>query len=188
MANTSDENPSIPPGCGMWFAWLLATVLGSAIGWSLGWRISFLGPGILATPLIGGTMGLVLGTMQWMVLRSELKQSWWWILASVAGWAAGLPVGAFLAQRYGFSEAQFGVALGATIGVFTGILQWLYLRTQVTGAGWWIPVNIFAWASGMIFYQAGSSWLGALYGALAGIVTGVAMLWLIYRPAPDKVP
>jgi hypothetical protein len=183
MANAHEDSPTIPPGCGMWFAWLLATVLGSAIGWNVGWRISFLEPGILATLVIGGTTGLTLGIMQWLVLRSELKQSGWWILASSAGWAAGLPLGAFLAQRFGLSEALFGVALGATIGSLTGILQWLYLRTQVIDAGWWIPANIFAWGSGMLFYQAGASWLGALYGALAGIVTGVAMLWLIYRPA-----
>ena len=106
----------------------------------------------------------------------------WWILASGLGWTAGLPVGAILAQRIGLSEALFGVVMGAVIGVTTGLLQWIYLSRHVTSAGWWIPANIFAWASSILYYQAGVSWLGVLYGALAGIVTGVAILWLIYRP------
>jgi hypothetical protein len=94
-------------------------------------------------------------------------------------------LGAWVAQVYGLSELAFGIVTGLITGLVVGLAQWVFLRTQVTRAGWWIPASVFAWTSGLVFYQPGASWLGLYIGTLAGIVTGIVILWLIYRPEPD---
>ncbi len=186
MSNGTEDNQLIPPGCGMWFAWLFASMLGTALGWVAGWQASFSAPGILVTFALGAVLGLIQGLFRWLVLRSHITGAGWWVLVTALGWTAGFPLGAFLAQRLGLAESGFGLAIGAVAGAILGALQWIYLRGRVTSAGWWVPVSIFAWASSLIFYQPGATWLGTFYGTLSGIVTGVAILWLIYRPVPDK--
>ncbi len=185
MTNRTDENQLIPPGCGMWFAWLFANILGTALGWAAGWQASFRAPGILVTIALGAVLGLVQGFFQWLVLRSHLNGAGRWVLVTMLGWAAGFALGVLLAQRLGLAEAAFGLVTGAVAGTILGLFQWIYLRGRVTSASWWLPASIFAWASTLIFYQPGASWIGVFYGTLSGIVTGVAILWLIYRPMPD---
>lgn len=186
MSEESVQGDPIPPGCGLWLGWMGLTFLGTAVGWAAAWRISFAVPGMLSIIALGGVMGLVLGLFQWPVLYGVLRAAWWWIVASVLGWAVGFPLGVFAAQQLGLVEAGFGVVTGTVTGACVGLAQWLVLRRQVTQAGWWLPATIFAWGVGLFYYQPGATWLGLLYGALVGIVTGIVLLWLIYRPVADS--
>ena len=61
----------------LWLQWLMATTL----GWLLG--------GVLLPDLAMFTAGLVIGVLQWVVLRQRVPQAGWWVLASAAGWAWG---------------------------------------------------------------------------------------------------
>jgi hypothetical protein len=158
------------------------------IGWAVGWRASFLTPGVLSTVGLGATIGLILGSIQSLVLHGQLKGPGWWVLANVIGWAAGFSVGVWLGQQLGLTEATFGFVIGLVTGAFLGVSQWIVLRRQVPDAGWWIPACIFAWAASLLYYQPGVTWLGVLYGTLSGIVTGTVLLWLLYRPVPDAPP
>jgi hypothetical protein len=180
-----EEGELVPPGCGLFFSWLLANIAGTALGWALGWRMSFLAPGGLSAAALGLTTGFILGAAQWLVLRGHFRGAAWWILATALGWMVGISTGAWLAQQYGLSEFAFGLVTGIVTGLCSGAAQWLFLKRRVMSAGWWLPASLFAWASSLIYYQPGATWLGILYGALSGIVTGVAMLWLVYRPAKD---
>jgi hypothetical protein len=177
-----EEGNEVPPGCGLFFAWLAASAIATTLGWRLGWRLSFLAPGGLATAILGLTLGLSLGAAQWLVLRGHFRGPGWWIPVTALGWTVGITVGAWLGQQFGLAEIGFGIVLGTVTGLCLGAVQWLFLRRRVTRAGWWLPASTFAWASSLIYYQPGISWLGGLMGVLAGIVTGVAILWLIYRP------
>lgn len=169
----------------MYLAWLFFTTLGSILGWMLGWQSSYQVPGWLSTFALAGVMGLVLGAAQWLVLRSHINGAGWWILATGLGWAAGFPAGAELANRAGLVSILFGLLAGLTTGAALGLLQWLVLRRHATQAFWWVPVSIFAWASSLIYYRPGSNWLGLMFGLLVGIVSGVALLWLLYRPVEE---
>jgi hypothetical protein len=182
---TTDEQQAIQgfaPGCSLWFVWLLASSLGTGIGWFLGWKLSFLVPGGVATLMIGMTSGLFLGLFQWMVLRKQFTNPGRWVVATVLGWAVGFPLGIILAQTFGMTEAALGLTAGFITGGMLSVLQWSVLRSQVTKAGWWVPACLFGWSSGMLYYRPGPTWMGILYGLVSGIVTGVALVWLLYRP------
>ena len=100
-------------------AWITLTVLGMGLSGAL---IGFFLPGVMNTrsasiePMIAGAgVGLLLGSLQWLVLRKRVSQAWLWILANIIGGAmggvGGLPsIGLFL----------------ITISLFTGpLLVWL---------------------------------------------------------------
>ncbi len=68
--------------------------------------------------------GTVAGLFQWMVLRGQVSQAGWWVLASTVGWGLGMPAGDIVGPP----------GLGAVYGVITGAtLVWL-LRKKATGA------------------------------------------------------
>jgi hypothetical protein len=185
---TTDPDDLVPPGCGLFIGWVLANIVGAAIGWALGWRLSFSGPQILSVFMIGATMGAALGLMQWLMIRGWVKSAAGWLAASILGWGTGFAVGVAIAQQFNLVEAWFGLVTGASAGALLGIFQWFVLRRHVSAAFWWIPANIFAWTSGLLFYRPGMSAIGAMYGILAGLVTGVALLWLLFRPTPEAEP
>lgn len=69
-------------------AWRWA-VLGSA-GWILGYILYILvfssNTGILVGPMIG----LVVGLVQWSLLRKEFYWAGWWIIVSILAWTTGI--------------------------------------------------------------------------------------------------
>jgi hypothetical protein len=183
---SSETSDLLPSGCGLWISWLFASIFGGLLGWWLGWRASFLIPGFFSTVTLGLFMGLVLGALQWLVLRSHLNGAGWWVPASGVGWGLGFTTGVLLAQQFGLMEVGFGLSIGLTTGLCLGIFQWMVLKGNVSKAGVWVPVNIFAWGTSLVFYRPGSTALGAYIGTLSGMVTGLAMLWLIYRPIEEE--
>jgi hypothetical protein len=179
--SVNNSGAQLPAGCGMWIGWMFMTLLGGGIGWGLGWIASTRVPGVMATPVLGSVMGACLGLAQWPFMVGRLSRSWLWIAASAVGWGLGFLAGAELSSLYSLSGALFGLVTGLVTGAFLGTLQWMLLRGVVSQAGWWIPVNILAWGSALLYYRP-SAWLGLLIGALAGIVTAIALLWLFHRP------
>jgi hypothetical protein len=175
----------LPPGCGMWFAWLFTSALGIGLGWVLGWQASFLITGFFSTVSLGAALGLTLGIFQLPILRIQFQNSALWILLTAAGWGVGFPLGVAMAQSFGLADWGFGLVLGAVTGAVVGFSQWLYLSKRIAKPGLWIPVSSFALASGLVYYRADAAWLGLLVGALYGIVTGVALVWLLFGPVKE---
>lgn len=186
MADETETGDLLPAGCGLWVGWIFASILGTLIGWFAGWRVSFLVPGVAAIFVLGGTVGLILGFTQWLVLRGQMPGASRWIPASALGWAGGFSIGVALAQQLGLAEAGFGLVVGAFTGAFVGLLQWMVLRGQIPDAGWWIAASVIAWASSLVYYQSGASWIGVLYGTLSGLITGTVLLWLLHRPVAEE--
>jgi hypothetical protein len=174
-------------GCGFWLTWLFATVVGSGIGWLAGWWVSFQVPGELGTFSLGLVNGLVLGLAQWLVLRSILPAASWWIWSSALGWGIGFLGGAFLATQLSLVELGFSLALGAVIGLCTGLAQWLVLRRISAYAGWWVLASLFSWTSAFLYYQGGLSLRGAFFGLLVGILSGWALVGILNFPGKKKI-
>ena len=146
-----------------WFLWIMATTL----GWVLG---RFLLPN-LASVIIG----LAMGVMQWFVLGNRISQSWRWIIATWAGWLAG---SILIFSLVGEGEEFLA---GIIFGVSIGTAQWLVLRNKFRWMGWWIPINIVAWTTGMALIPGIFS-----TGALIGAMTGIALGLLLQYPIPNK--
>ena len=73
--------------------WILATVLASAILFPTAevmWNAlnDVVSNTVIQEVVILSVMGLVIGSAQWLVLRKQLSQSHWWILANILGIAA----------------------------------------------------------------------------------------------------
>jgi hypothetical protein len=81
--------------------------------------------------------GTIVGGLQWMVLRRQLSRAGWWVLASTAGWFAGMAAGAVatVGPPLGQHPVPGWAALGAVFGVVTGtVLVWL-VRQRPPGSG-----------------------------------------------------
>ena len=72
---------------------------------------------------VAGTasFGILLGILQWLVLRRSVRNAGWWVVACAAGWLLGMPAG----QEVGWN------GLGAVYGAITGIAIVLLLRQEV---------------------------------------------------------
>lgn len=152
--------------------------------------------------LVGGALGLLSGTGQWLVLRSRLARSGRWIPSSLIG---GVVVG-FVADRLGDQAGSLG-AFGA-YGIILGAFQWTVLKGRLRSAGTWVLASGTAWALGSVALvwldgiALGSTWpLGelatvaimyGLLGGVAGALTGAILAWMIKdsgeaTPGPDRV-
>jgi hypothetical protein len=135
----------------------------TTLGWVLG-GVLLAGPALVS-------VGLVIGILQWVVLRQHLRQAGWWILASAVGWATGWAVVLALVSP------EAGTLTGIVLGSVTGTLQWLVLQRQLYQAGWWIVVSTLGWTVGLTGLTG-----ELLVGAVVGAVTGIALELLLRYP------
>ena len=77
--------------------------------------------------IIYGLAGIILGALQWLVLRRRISRSGWWVVASLLGWALAVLVVQSvdrLGLMRGLSEIAgyilgFGL-MGMVVGIVTG--------------------------------------------------------------------
>jgi hypothetical protein len=134
----------------LWFYWIMATTLGWLVG-------ALLFNGI---PLV--ISGVAIAAFQWSVLYKRIQKSWRWLVFSALAWIAGYILYILLIP------GQSGILLGPFLGAVVGIVQWLILRKELEWAGWWIPISILAWTTGLTV-MPGLLTSGALPGALTGL-------------------
>lgn len=73
--------------------------------------------------------GLVLGALQWPILRGQVMRAGWWILASTVGWV----VGGFLSGAFEGGFLGWGT-IGFVYGAITGVvLLWLLRHPRPPG-------------------------------------------------------
>ena len=181
--------PQRRPGWRVWFLWLMA----GAIGWGEGVYWGWFGGGepktlqSIPTVILGGYLGVVvggilIGVLQWLVLRRYLAGAGRWVPASL-GAAAVVGVVSF---GVGMVDVDVGWVGGVSaFGTVVGVLQWLVLRRQVPLALWWVLASTVGWVVGMPLGDInGPPGLGAAYGA----ITGTALVWLLRQRPPGSDP
>ncbi len=147
----------------LWFYWIMATTLGWLVG-------ALLFNGI---PLV--ISGVAIAAFQWSVLYKRIRKSWRWLVFSSLAWIAGYILYILLIP------GQLDILLGPFLGVFLGVVQWLILRSELEWAGWWIPISILAWTTGLTFVPGFLS-----SGALPSALTGLALVILFRYSSPPE--
>lgn len=172
--------PQRRPGWRVWFLWLMACSIGW--GWAVywGWYDGTEPKTLESVPadMLAGYLGLivggiVLGLLQWLVLRHYVKQSARWVLASLGAAAfVGLVI-----LGVGTVDRDLGWILGVSaFGTTVGLFQWAVLRDQYQLAGWWVLASTVGWVLGMPAGDVnGPPGLGAVYGA----ITATVLVWLL---------
>ena len=129
--------------------------------------------------------GLVIGAMQWWLLRRRLPVGLGWIVASTA--AMAVPAAGILEPALAPYIGRFWLIAMTTpgafaiIGAWMGLAQWVVLRQHVSGALVWVPASALGWCAWML--RQPSAGLDSLtVGVAAGLVTGVVMALLLRRP------
>ena len=120
------------------------------------------GAGELAgnTPLMSflcyGLLFVWVMSLQGLVMKRQGYRTGSWMLATIAGIAASASIGTIvLALLDGANilpedmEIMPGIL---TAGAILGIMQWLALRRQASGSGWWIPASAIGFLLGGIAY------------------------------------
>jgi hypothetical protein len=163
--------------------WVAATTLGWVIGFAICAAFKAFFESIQGD---GAVIGVCIGSLQAIALRGRVEHTPWWIVASLVGFGLGkLAANAIAASIPG----ALGFALGGVeIGVAVGVAGWLVLRRQVAQAGLWIPASALAWTLGWSIISTvdevgpgpttSTYLIGAAGAAVAGFITGVALIWL----------
>jgi hypothetical protein len=139
---------------------------------------------MLLMPLLAG---VVIGALQWMVLRRRLPVGGNWVVVSAA--AMSVPaLGVVMPVVMMYAVQLWFVTLSApggfaVIGAWMGAAQWLILRRHVAYAIVWVPACALAWSAWPLYGYGVSS---TTIGMLAGVVTGIVMAVLLQhrKPAP----
>ncbi len=181
--------PQQRPGWRVWFLWLMAGAFGWGQGVYWGWytptdpkTLQVIPTVILAGYLGVAVGGILIGVLQWLVLRRHLARSGWWVLASL-GAVAVVGVAVFGVGLVNTDVGWFGGV--SVFGTAVGVLQWLVLRRHLARSGWWVLASTVGWVVGMPLGDiVGPPGLGAAYGA----ITGTALVWLLRQGPPGSDP
>lgn len=111
--------------------------------------------------LLGFFQGVILGVAQWLVLRRYLRNSIWWVLATIIGcffgWLLVLFVSAIALFTMAVTQKELDsitaflgvIWLATAVGILIGLPQGLVLLTSLKvkfhKAVWWMNVNALAW-------------------------------------------
>ena len=123
----------------------------------------------------------------------------WWVVASLLGWVIGASVGelvvfvAGLIAGAGIGALVLQIGVGVGSGFVIGVMQWLVLRRQVAGVGWWVVASAGGWVVFVAVVWLGFVGMRAIMvgavgmvvgvvagGAVGGFVVGV-LQWLVLR-------
>jgi len=159
--------------------WTLACMLGEAIGLLVPVAIyqSRAIHSVNVAVIHGVSIGVAVGSAQWILLRRRLDYSEWWVLLTTIGWVIG-----YIAAIFPKSSIS-AVALGTIYAPpAVSMMQWLVLKRSVSRAAWWILIVSIAgglgvYAGGLLadrwWYLLADIWTFLLFGATAGGISGL---------------
>ncbi|BAY20514.1 serine/threonine kinase [Calothrix sp. NIES-2100] len=136
-------------GWRFYFLWVLANIGGYVGGFVLALGVY----SIVGYLLAFSFWALLVGILQWLVLRRQISLSFWWVMVTTLAFPL----------TYLFTGANSFAAFVNLHGLVVGIGQWFLLRRLVNKAGWWVVVN-------------------ALFAGLGGITSGAVLVWLLRQP------
>jgi hypothetical protein len=179
--------------------WALVTMLGLGAGIMAGVLLdrpieAIVGM-MLVTPILTLAAGAILGSSQWLQLRSLLDHSRLWILATCIGLGIGLVLGVVAVEKAGWillghrpsvvhlsvlGRALSFAVLGTITGLSVGTIQWIIVLRRQFQSRKWIATSA---ASLGVAFSISSLIVDAIVGGIAhplGLVTFVLLAGLIF--------
>ena len=167
--------------------WVVATI----VGWAIGFFVCEALKAFVSTLFVDGlVIGAFVGVAQGLVVRRRIAPMGWWVLASILGFGVGLAAGEAVGPGVPLIVGR--ALIGTIIGLAVGVAQWLVLRRQVARAEWWILASVVGWILAWIVIRSAEAsenqpivlvyLLGGSGAAVAGIITGAALIWLSRSP------
>ncbi len=139
-------------------------------------------------------IALLIGSLQYGLLRRYLPHMGWWIPATVLGYSLGMLLtlglrGAlvYLETAEPFYESWTKNMFFILLGLSIGACQWLLLRRRLPRAGWWIIANIVGWGLLALIIAVPFGMFGFIaLGTLPAAVTAVTLALLMNQLPPPE--
>ena len=129
-------------GAKTFFVWAGLSLLGIPLAGYWGWGVAGHVDSVIPALIGGALTGAGIGFAQWLVLRRSLGIGLEWILATSAGLAIGLAIGAAVVG-YETTTSRL-LIMGAIQGAFVGIAQGMVLRNKFSlWHVWMVAMPVF---------------------------------------------
>jgi hypothetical protein len=183
-----------------WLSWVAASMGAILLSAGIIYASIFLAkavvPGTNEDTLAGGLMipvvATVLGALQWLVLRTRILKSGWWIVATAVGMLGGVGVAGVLNQtinratgrQWNLDSIPEILVVYGLIGFVLALAQLPVLWRHIRVIACWPLIGIVGWlALGLLVGKSidRTSDILAL-GAVPAAFTGLGLIWLIPGP------
>ena len=176
-----------------WISWSLLTGAGSVAGLLLLTIVTRAlvttiasqdnGSGSLTLPfMVLSTLsyaipGGLIGFGQWFELRNQLPRAGYWILVTAVGWVIGFGVTVVIFFSFPqFSPQDLLILRMSSIGLASGIGQWLYLRRYWKSSIAWVGVALLTAIIGGLGWGIAGGIGGSIAWMIAGAISGFFMI------------
>jgi hypothetical protein len=183
--------------------WVLANATAASVAVGLVWGTAHsgaIGKGVQSILLFFVVPGVFAGATQWLVMRGRMPHANWLVFASAFGWGLGIVLLILIVATMVATGAEESgtttLLMSIAPGLVSGTVQWLLLRRQVAGSGWWILATTIAFSAQILFFFvvrqgedlsfAVSVAGGFLSGAGYGLFTGVAIVRVLTNRCPEE--
>jgi hypothetical protein len=183
---------------GSFLGWLIATLFAVVVGFAVFFIVmSILGesigviPDLVASLLMAGCFGIVIGLAQWAILRRYVQRSAAWIGVTLLGFLISSPVLLSMGGGFGpYITLRASLIMAASLGGSLGVTQWFVMYKKVRRSALWIGISLISWIlAGLIgvFLKTLSLEMGSILYWLGLFFTGtvlsvIGMLWLVKQP------
>ena len=197
----------------LWLVWVVASLLGLAVAsWVsfhvsgrvlFGLRKTGLDPqfsGLFLIPVQHAIFGAGLGLAQWVVLQRYLSRVGWWPAATALGTLAAAPfvIIVALVVRHLLTPPEaivYAVLTGCVTGTLIAVAQMTVLNSKGASFPLWPAAGLAGYGLGTVTTMAMSVFLyvpydslfGPATGAIAGAITGVALLRIVGKELPPAI-
>lgn len=102
-------------------------ILAGGTGWAVGYALGLFLINTFSDTILGGLLGYVLfgiivGIVQWPLLRREIPNAWSWILSNVIGWTLGFYLSQLSLNLFFNDLAIAPVASTSVVSAITGLV------------------------------------------------------------------